>query len=249
METAVSPLYGRPLLTRVSLKYRFTSITIDKQIKTLDGNIYDIIFVGTDDGKVIKFINVINDDIKNTTTTNVPELQTIILSEVQALPIGMPIKELTINKKSNQLIVIGNGHIISIPLYECNRITKCYVCLNLQDPYCIWDSQNHECTNIGVIKSKNKNHDNYIQDVRLKNKDNCKNYHNTNEGLIDSNNNNNNGNKIPLQSTHGTVSSIGRVPNTNFIDYTLTTSNNNNDDMSNSINGNKYPDTGKNSIS
>lgn len=41
------PLHGKPLLTRVSLKYRLTAITIDPQVPALDGNSYDIIFVGT----------------------------------------------------------------------------------------------------------------------------------------------------------------------------------------------------------
>ena len=39
---------------------QFREIAIDPQIKTSDGQIYDIMFVGTDKGQVLKIVNSAN---------------------------------------------------------------------------------------------------------------------------------------------------------------------------------------------
>lgn len=47
MEEAVPALFGKPILVRVSLQYRFTSITVDPQVKTSNNQYFDILYVGT----------------------------------------------------------------------------------------------------------------------------------------------------------------------------------------------------------
>lgn len=47
MEEAVPALFGKPILVRVSLQYRFTSITVDPQVKTSSNQYFDILYVGT----------------------------------------------------------------------------------------------------------------------------------------------------------------------------------------------------------
>ena len=37
--------------------YRFTQIAVDPQVKTPGGKTYDVLFIGTDNGKVIKAVN------------------------------------------------------------------------------------------------------------------------------------------------------------------------------------------------
>lgn len=173
MASSVPALYGQPLLTRVSSKHRFTSITTDAQVEALNGDRYDILFVGTDNGRVIKFINYLRTQTnENSTESNklhdqqpVANLETVVITETQALPHSVPVKQMVVAKDQQSLIVVSTGNIISIPLSHCSRILRCRDCLNLQDPYCVWDVKNHECTSMSSVNEQNRM--NFIQNLRL----------------------------------------------------------------------------------
>lgn len=171
METAVPAFYGRPLLTRVTSKHRFTAITVDAQVEALNGDRYDVLFVGTDNGRIIKFINYLsavpaaNDSAAGPNAERKPPtLETVVITETQALPHSLPVKQMTVARDQNAVIVVGNGHAVSIPLNHCSHIARCRDCLNLQDPYCVWDTQNHECTSIAALTPNNRK--NFIQNIR-----------------------------------------------------------------------------------
>lgn len=147
METAVPAVYGRPLLTKVNLHHRLTTIAIDAQIMTLNGEYYDVIYSGTDDGRVTKFINIPT-PTQASATAGVDKLKTVLISEMQVLPLGVPVRELVVSSKSNRLLVVSDGSLITVPLHHCAHIVDCLGCLSLQDPNCAWDQQNHECKSI-----------------------------------------------------------------------------------------------------
>lgn len=153
MEDSVSSLYGQPVFVKVSLQQRITSITVDAQVEAVNGKKYDVIFVGTDDGRVIKFVNARAPDTES--------VETAVISDTQALPAGTRVSELRIAKSINQLIVIGSGRIVAIPLHNCQQMKRCHQCLELQDPYCKWHEANQECTSAFDTKSK----DLYLQDL------------------------------------------------------------------------------------
>lgn len=145
METSVPAVHGRPLLTRVNLKHVFTAITVDAQLEGLDGRLYDVIFVGTDDGRVLKIVSAAS---ANETTAD-----PIIVTETQALPAGQKVRELSVSRRTQTLIVVADGQIVSIPLYHCDKLQHCRDCVHLQDPYCAWDTRNHECVAIDATDS------------------------------------------------------------------------------------------------
>lgn len=142
METVVPAIFNQPIMIRVNLKNRLTSIAVDAQIKDINGIPFDVLFVGTDDGYIIKFINI-NSSVKMSKTAsnntngnnnngngngnsgNIDNNKPNIISESQALPSGMAVKELIISKKTNSVIVVGNGHIVSLPLYHCSKLLYC----------------------------------------------------------------------------------------------------------------------------
>lgn len=194
MEQAVPAMYSRPLLTRVNLQHRFMAITVDPQIMSIDNVPFDVIFAGTDDGRVVKFTNTFN---KNGSVTPV------VISETQALPHGMQVRELTVSRKTQSLVVIGDGHIVTISLHHCSKLAKCKDCMNLQDPYCMWDIKNHECTSSLGVQEKSREH--FIQRLTNPDIDLCKQYGES-------------GNMIDppppsvIHSTRGTVASVGRGP-------------------------------------
>lgn len=186
MESSVPALYGRPVLTRVTSKHRFTAITTDAQVESLNGDKYDIIFIGTDNGHVIKSIHYLRPANATTTQTiqngsgeqqqqqqqddeETATLETVVISEIQALPRSLPVKQMTIAKQQQSVMVVGSGVIVSIPMQHCSHKVSCQECLNLQDPNCVWDTKNHECTTMNAVSSHNRQ--NFIQNIRQSRKE------------------------------------------------------------------------------
>lgn len=213
METAVNAFSGRPLLIRTNQDYKLTSVAVDSQVKALNGQSYDVIFVGTTNGKIIKFINIFE---------NGKEPIVNVITESQVLPSGMPVKEITVSKKTSSIIVIGNGHVVSIPLHECKKINRCHECLLLQDPYCMWDSKNQECTSSDTIGNHTEH---LLQDILGLQRNLCRKY--GNENSVEQNP------TVLTQSTHGTVSGIGRAP---IFDNEITMTSIHVNDLTNTIN-------------
>ncbi|XP_053662420.1 semaphorin-1A [Anopheles marshallii] len=158
MDNSVPSLHSRPVFTRVSLYYRLSAIAVDPQVKALDGNRYDVIFVGTNDGKVIKFVNILSANSSD-------DVRTVVISETQAFSPGTKINEMTISKKNSALIVISSGKIISLPLHNCNEhsFKTCRKCLELQDPYCAWDDLNRDCKPIEDVHASGASIDQFYQ--------------------------------------------------------------------------------------
>lgn len=196
MDEAVPSLYGEPLFVRVSLQWRLTAITVDAQVEGLNGKKYDVIFVGTDDGRVIKFVNVRGPDSA--------AVETVVISDTQALPSGVRVTELRIAKAQNQLVVVGSGRITAVPLFNCKSVKSCSKCLSLQDPYCIWHDTNHECMS---IYENQQAKDVYIQDLSgQKAAQMCKKYDES-ENWVEPE-------PTVIQKTaHGTLSAVGRSAN------------------------------------
>uniref|UniRef100_A0A1B0D2H2 Uncharacterized protein n=1 Tax=Phlebotomus papatasi TaxID=29031 RepID=A0A1B0D2H2_PHLPP len=82
MDENVPAFFGQPILIRTSTMYRFTQIAVDPQIKTPGGKTYDVIFVGTDHGKIIKAVNADSaDSSKKATSVVIEELDVLAKSE------------------------------------------------------------------------------------------------------------------------------------------------------------------------
>nr|XP_016929626.1 semaphorin-1A [Drosophila suzukii]XP_016929628.1 semaphorin-1A [Drosophila suzukii] len=150
MEDSVPAVHGRPLLTKVNLHHRLTAIAVHPQVKSLSGAYYDVVYSGTDDGKVTKFINILTTHPNST----VDRLKTVVISEMQVLPLGTPVRELVISTSKNSLVVVSDGSLVSVPLHHCTHIVDCLGCLSLQDPICAWDLQTHECKNLATSQHK-----------------------------------------------------------------------------------------------
>uniref|UniRef100_A0A182NGR5 Semaphorin-1A n=1 Tax=Anopheles dirus TaxID=7168 RepID=A0A182NGR5_9DIPT len=89
MDETVPAFFGSPILTRVSTMYRFTAIAVDPQIKTPGGKTYDVIFVGTDHGKILKTVNAESADSNKKVTS-------VVIEEIDALQTNEPIRTLEI---------------------------------------------------------------------------------------------------------------------------------------------------------
>ena len=118
MDYAVPAFFSRPVLIRISSQYRFTKVAVDPQVRTPDGRAYDVLFIGTDDGKVVKAVNSASFDSDD-------KVQTVVLEEIQILPPGIPVKNLYV--ANGNLIILTDDEIQSIPVHRCDNenVTTC----------------------------------------------------------------------------------------------------------------------------
>jgi semaphorin 6 len=161
MDSSVSPFWSAPVVVQTSFKYRFTHIAVDPQIETASGKTFDVLFIGTDDGRVIKAINSASGALKGHHYHN--SVVPVIIEEVTVFPIGTPITNLLVYHTfyEAKLLVVSNNEIKSIKLYHCIAKT-CGECVALQDPYCAFDLQRQHCTS---SRSRFWNRDNFVQNV------------------------------------------------------------------------------------
>lgn len=174
MDQPVPSYLARPLLVRVSLQYRFSSITVHPQVQAMSGNKYDILYIGTDDGRVIKAVNIasaegdfdysIDEEGKN-------PVKTIVISEVQVLPQGTPIKQMHASIATERLVVISEEIVKTVPMSHCNNLSSCRECVTLQDPHCAWDSKMQQCAWVGNRQFPNP--ERFLQNVESGKNDIC----------------------------------------------------------------------------
>ncbi|KAL9927449.1 LOW QUALITY PROTEIN: semaphorin 1a [Glossina fuscipes fuscipes] len=165
MDENVPAFFGQPILVRTSTIYRFTQIAVDAQIKTPGGKTYDVIFVGTDHGKIIKSVNAESADSDKKVTS-------VVIEEIDVLPKSEPIRNLEIVRTmqydqakdgsydDGKLVIVTDSQVIAIQLHRCHndKITSCSECVALQDPYCAWDKIAGKCRSHGAPRWLEENY-------------------------------------------------------------------------------------------
>lgn len=185
MDAPVQSYLAQPLLIQSGFKSRFTVIAIDPQVEAVSGKTYDVLFIGTDDGRVLKVINSGSNlpphgthasDANGNNNNNGKSkplngasalIQPVIIEDIQIFNYPtVPITNLRVHHTffAAKLIVVSNHEIQSIPLFKCNSrgATSCGKCVALQDPYCAWDKSRNICTS---SRSRFWNSDNFIQNI------------------------------------------------------------------------------------
>ena len=114
---------------------------MDAGIHTTDGQVYDVMFVGTDRGQVLKMINPVN---RTANPTSSPSTSTVVLvEELQVVPRQEPVLGLQI--VAGQLLVTTSDELLQLPLQRCAVALTCSACVRLQDPYCGWNVLSSKC--------------------------------------------------------------------------------------------------------
>uniref|UniRef100_A0A671YS20 Sema domain, immunoglobulin domain (Ig), short basic domain, secreted, (semaphorin) 3B n=1 Tax=Sparus aurata TaxID=8175 RepID=A0A671YS20_SPAAU len=116
MYNPVYPMSRRPVFVRTNVDYSFTQIAVDR-VSAADGQ-YDVMFIGTDKGTVLKVINVPKESWNN--------MEELLLEELEVF---------------KQQLYLGSGTgIAQVPLHRCSVYGKaCAECCLARDPYCAWD--------------------------------------------------------------------------------------------------------------
>ncbi|XP_012676174.2 sema domain, immunoglobulin domain (Ig), short basic domain, secreted, (semaphorin) 3bl [Clupea harengus] len=130
MWRSVHPVGRQPLLLRTHTPYRLTHITVDRT-QAEDGP-YDVMFIGTDVGTVLKVIAL------RSGNTLMPE--EITLEELQVFKVPTPITSMDIAVKRQALFVGSRTGMVQVRLHRCDLYGGvCAECCLARDPYCAWD--------------------------------------------------------------------------------------------------------------
>uniref|UniRef100_A0AAQ5XHP5 Sema domain-containing protein n=1 Tax=Amphiprion ocellaris TaxID=80972 RepID=A0AAQ5XHP5_AMPOC len=123
MANQVHPMGVRPLMFKRSVNY--VKIAVHKE-PALDGNIYTVLFLGTDDGWLHRAVDI--------------DGEMHIIEELQMFDDPQPIESMVIS--STLVIYVGSySGVVQVPMSTCRRYTSCYGCVFARDPFCGWDGK------------------------------------------------------------------------------------------------------------
>uniref|UniRef100_A0A8C4TJN5 Sema domain, immunoglobulin domain (Ig), short basic domain, secreted, (semaphorin) 3bl n=1 Tax=Erpetoichthys calabaricus TaxID=27687 RepID=A0A8C4TJN5_ERPCA len=130
MHQPVYPALGRPILVKTNVEYQLRQMVVDR-VEAEDGQ-YDVMFIGTDVGSVLKMITLHRD--------NSDQLEEVTLEEMQVFKDPMPITSMEISVKRQTLYVGSSVGVAQVRLHRCETYGKaCAECCLARDPYCAWD--------------------------------------------------------------------------------------------------------------
>ncbi|XP_040214702.1 semaphorin-3B [Rana temporaria] len=130
MFNPVVPGSGRPIFLRSHNGVTLTQLTVDR-VAAADGE-YDVMFIGTDVGSVLKVISVPKHSWHHR--------EELVLEELQVFKNGSAITSMQLSSKRQQLYVGSAVGISQVPLHRCGIYGKaCAECCLARDPYCAWD--------------------------------------------------------------------------------------------------------------
>ncbi|XP_004451877.2 semaphorin-3B [Dasypus novemcinctus] len=130
MYNSVLPVGGRPLFLQVDAGYTFTQIAVDR-VAAADGH-YDVLFIGTDTGTVLKVISV--------PKGGRPSAEGLLLEELHVFEDSAAITSMQISSKRHQLYLASRSAVAQIALHRCAALGRaCAECCLARDPYCAWD--------------------------------------------------------------------------------------------------------------
>ncbi|KAM4881059.1 semaphorin-3G [Thomomys bottae] len=126
----VRPRHGRPVLVKTHLTQKLRQIVVDR-VEAEDGT-YDVIFLGTDSGSVLKVLALQAGDST--------EPEEVVLEELQVFKMPTPITTMEISVKRQMLYVGSQLGVAWLRLHQCETYgSACAECCLARDPYCAWD--------------------------------------------------------------------------------------------------------------
>lgn len=128
MDQSIQPIGDKPLLVRRGAT--FTRIIVNQK-QAADGKKYHVMFVGTDEGTMLKAVNY--------------DGEMFIIEEIQLFQPREPVKILKFSNVTTQLYAGSDHGAAQFPLASCERSSSCMDCVLARDPYCGWDSAVQKC--------------------------------------------------------------------------------------------------------
>ncbi|KAM9762332.1 semaphorin-4E [Menidia menidia] len=134
MDEAVQPLTGGPLLAQRGA--RLTRIVVDS-VLALDGERYDVMFIGTENGSIQKAVNFVK--------------EMFIIEEIQVFESPEPISILRLLSSKGLLYAGSELGAVQMPVSDCSRYKECVDCVLSRDPYCAWEPSSGLCSSVSSL--------------------------------------------------------------------------------------------------
>ncbi|XP_056117368.1 semaphorin-3E isoform X1 [Rhinichthys klamathensis goyatoka] len=130
MFQAVQPVHRRPILLDTEGGRKLTQLAVDR-VEAEDGH-YNVLFIGTDNSVVLKMITIYNKEAGT--------VEEVLLEELQVFKVPVPITEILVSTKRQQLYVGSELGVTQIRVHQCGLYgSACADCCLARDPYCAWD--------------------------------------------------------------------------------------------------------------
>ncbi|TKC53911.1 hypothetical protein EI555_010035, partial [Monodon monoceros] len=130
MHQPIKPAHKKPILVKTDGKYNLKQIAVDR-VEAEDGQ-YDVLFIGTDNGIVLKVITIYNQETES--------MEEVILEELQIFKDPVPIISMEISSKRQQLYIGSASAVAQVRFHQCDMYgSACADCCLARDPYCAWD--------------------------------------------------------------------------------------------------------------
>lgn len=102
------------------------------------GHRVDVLFVGTDQGNIIKLVNLHGKNVKDK-----DPMVKISINKIS----DTPIRRLIIFNEQ-YLIALTDRKVMALPLQQCSRMMSCRECVQSRDPHCGWHIHDKKCKSI-----------------------------------------------------------------------------------------------------
>lgn len=122
---------------------KFTMIEVDWQVAAADGKKYDIIFVSTYDGKILKLVKY-KESAEHKERYHIVEKREVSTNRDKIHELSLITDEL--GRKN--LIASSYAQVKRVPVEICYQYTTCEKCFGLRDPYCGWSAALNQCVSI-----------------------------------------------------------------------------------------------------
>uniref|UniRef100_A0A8C9SNQ3 Sema domain, immunoglobulin domain (Ig), short basic domain, secreted, (semaphorin) 3bl n=1 Tax=Scleropages formosus TaxID=113540 RepID=A0A8C9SNQ3_SCLFO len=124
----IHPVLRQPVLVKTNVEYRLKQIVVDR-VEAEDGQ-YDVMFIGTDIGTVLKVISLRRGNSLDT--------EEVILEEMQVFKDDGHFPVILLPQQT--LYVGSAAGVAQVRLHRCEAYGKaCAECCLARDPYCAWD--------------------------------------------------------------------------------------------------------------
>ncbi len=93
---------------------------MDPQVRTPDGHAYDVVFVGTTKGKVLKM--VVTADPRSGKAASATSLPSVLAEEMQLFPADTPVERLQVSWSSLENYRVFNCSSCALRFYSFNKL-------------------------------------------------------------------------------------------------------------------------------
>ncbi|XP_077326060.1 semaphorin-4D isoform X1 [Lithobates pipiens] len=133
MDESVTPIGKKPKLVLQNVTY--TQIVVD-QVKALDNNIYNVMFLSTDKGMLHKAVS--------------HDTEMHIIEEIALFSDHQAVQTLLLSNKQNKRYIYAGSsvEVVQSPIAFCEKFTSCAECVLTRDPYCAWHPVKNSCVEI-----------------------------------------------------------------------------------------------------